>query len=83
MSSSDAGKDKFCDSIENIKKGVKDNLDKLDVKKGDEKVSRDELIDRYNGLMEKQRAYFKAVKEFQDVANSFQLLLTWVGMHEE
>lgn len=62
-----AKKEKFAESIEAIRKGVTDNVDKSEKKLNDEKGTRDELTDQYNKLMEKQRLYFRAVKEFQEV----------------
>ena len=40
----------------------------LERKRGDEKSERDRLNDVYLELVEKQRAYYKRVKEFQDVS---------------
>jgi hypothetical protein len=37
-------------------------------KRADEKSERDRLNDVYLELVEKQRAYYKRVKEFQDVS---------------
>jgi hypothetical protein len=39
-------------------------------KRADEKSERDRLNDVYLELVEKQRAYYKRVKEFQDVSKS-------------
>ena len=40
----------------------------LEHKRADEKSERDRLNDVYLELVEKQRAYYKRVKEFQDVS---------------
>ena len=42
----------------------------LERKRADEKSERDRLNDVYLELVEKQRAYYKRVKEFQDVSKS-------------
>ena len=42
-------------------------LSQLERKRSDEKSERDRLNDVYLELVEKQRAYYKRVKEFQDV----------------
>ena len=39
----------------------------LEHKRADEKAERDRLNDLYLELVEKQRAYYKKVKDFQDV----------------
>ena len=46
----------------------------LEKKRGDEKSERDRLNDVYLELVEKQRTYYKRVKDFQDVRT---FLLTW------
>lgn len=42
----------------------------LERKRADEKSERDRLNDNYLELVEKQRAYYKRVKEFQDVSKA-------------
>lgn len=46
----------------------------LERKRADEKSERDRLNDVYLELVEKQRAYYKRVKEFQDVSKSYNVM---------
>ncbi len=66
MKLSQKGKDSFLDSFKEILTGVKSTSDAADKQLGNEVTTREVLNNKYNVLLEKQRNYFKAVKEFQD-----------------
>jgi len=44
---------------------------KLDRRRQDEKMQRDAASDQYLELVEKQRRYYKTVKDFQDVSGIY------------
>lgn len=46
---------------------MKQNLQKAESRLSEEKGRRDTINKKYTELVEKQRLYFKAVKEFQEV----------------
>jgi len=58
-------REKFLESFEGIIANVKANLEKITQRCKDQKKARDTLNETYIGHVEKQRAYFAAVKEFQ------------------
>ena len=45
-------------------------------RKQTEKMRRDQLNDEYLNLIEKQRLYFKTVKDFQEVIVLFKIIIT-------
>jgi hypothetical protein len=64
--SSKKGKEAFLTQFEKIVVGMSGNLDKLKIK---EKITKDKLDDcreEHQALVDKQRQYFKAVKDFQE-----------------
>lgn len=58
-------------------------LFKVEQRKANEKTKRDELNEKYLELVEKQREYFKTVKEFQEVCFAFcrVSLFSFSGLH--
>ena len=52
------------------------SLLKVGKRKQTEKMKRDQLNDEYLNLIEKQRLYFKTVKDFQEVIMSLQSNVT-------
>lgn len=48
-------------------------------KKQENKMRRDQLSDQYLELLEKQRLYFKTVKEFKEEGRRNEVLLSKVG----
>jgi len=59
-------REKFIESMDTIIKSVSQNLEKEDGKQGKEKKNFDELNQKYLKLVEKERNFYKATKEFQD-----------------
>ncbi|KAK3108073.1 hypothetical protein FSP39_000687 [Pinctada imbricata] len=65
--SSAASKEQFLKQFEQIVEGIKQTKAKIERKKQEEKMKRDQLNDEYLNLIEKQRLYFKTVKDFKEV----------------
>lgn len=74
--SSPANKEQFLKQFEQIVEGVKNNKAKVERKKQEEKMKRDQLNDIYLDLIEKQRLYFKTVKDFQEECRKNELILS-------
>uniref|UniRef100_A0A8B9KLJ6 Coiled-coil domain-containing protein 93 n=1 Tax=Astyanax mexicanus TaxID=7994 RepID=A0A8B9KLJ6_ASTMX len=66
MASSGA-KEQFLRQMEQIVEGIKQNRIKMEKKKQENKMRRDQLNDDYLELLDKQRLYFKTVKDFKEV----------------
>ncbi|XP_067843378.1 coiled-coil domain-containing protein 93 isoform X1 [Heptranchias perlo] len=73
---STAARDQFLRQMEQIVEGIKQNRMKLEKKKQENKMRRDQLNDEYLELLEKQRLYFKTVKEFKEECRKNEMLLT-------
>uniref|UniRef100_A0A8C0WZM7 Coiled-coil domain-containing protein 93 n=1 Tax=Castor canadensis TaxID=51338 RepID=A0A8C0WZM7_CASCN len=67
---SPAARDQFLRQMEQIVEGIKQSRMKMEKKKQENKMRRDQLNDQYLELLEKQRLYFKTVKEFKEVRGS-------------
>ncbi|XP_008944434.1 PREDICTED: coiled-coil domain-containing protein 93, partial [Merops nubicus] len=63
---SSGSRDQFLRQMEQIVEGIKQNRMKMEKKKQENKMRRDQLNDEYLELLEKQRLYFKTVKEFKE-----------------
>eukprot|EP01113_Clastostelium_recurvatum_P017725 TRINITY_DN2092_c0_g1_i2.p1 TRINITY_DN2092_c0_g1~~TRINITY_DN2092_c0_g1_i2.p1 ORF type:complete len:610 (-),score=212.75 TRINITY_DN2092_c0_g1_i2:101-1930(-) len=72
---SKASREKLIESMDSIVKGVLGNLEKEEGKLGREKKTADEISDRYMKLVEKERSYYKATREFQEECKKNELLL--------
>lgn len=55
-------------------------LFQLEHKRNDEKVERDRLNGIYLELVEQQRAYYKSVRDFQEVSNTVVCVVCVVGI---
>ncbi|KAK3747013.1 hypothetical protein QZH41_011962, partial [Actinostola sp. cb2023] len=64
--SSPANKEQFLNQFDQIVKGVTTNKEKVEKKRASEKQRRDGLNDEYLDLVEKQRLYYKTVKDFTE-----------------
>ncbi|XP_051060099.1 coiled-coil domain-containing protein 93 isoform X1 [Phodopus roborovskii] len=73
---SPASRDQFLRQMEQIVEGIKQNRMKMEKKKQENKMRRDQLNDQYLGLLEKRRLYFKTVKEFKEEGRKNELLLS-------
>ncbi|XP_064647994.1 coiled-coil domain-containing protein 93-like isoform X2 [Lineus longissimus] len=73
--SSAANKEQFLKQFEQIVEGIKQNRIKVEKKKQDEKMRRDALNDQHLDLVEKQRLYFKTVKEFKEECRKNEMIL--------
>ena len=74
--SSSANKTQFLKQFESIVAGTNSNKLKLEKKKQEEKMRRDQLNDQYLDLVEKQRLYFKTVKDFKEECRKNEILLS-------
>uniref|UniRef100_A0AAX7UET1 Coiled-coil domain-containing protein 93 n=1 Tax=Astatotilapia calliptera TaxID=8154 RepID=A0AAX7UET1_ASTCA len=73
--SSSAAKEQFLKQMEQIVEGIKQNRIKMEKKKQENKMRRDQLNDEYLELLDKQRLYFKTVKDFKEVRKACLLFL--------
>jgi hypothetical protein len=62
-----SNREQFVKQLEFILDGIKINLNKVDSKKSEEKSNLDVLNDKYSGLIDKRRLYYKTLKDFQEV----------------
>ncbi|ELU05628.1 hypothetical protein CAPTEDRAFT_184119 [Capitella teleta] len=79
--SSTANKEQFLKQFEQIVDGVKQNRLRVERKRQEEKMRRDQLNDEYLDLVEKQRHYFKTVKEFKEECRKNEILLSKLQLH--
>ncbi|XP_059963208.1 coiled-coil domain-containing protein 93 isoform X2 [Mesoplodon densirostris] len=75
---SPASRDQFLRQMEQIVEGIKQSRMKMEKKKQENKMRRDQLNDQYLELLEKQRLYFKTVKEFKEEGRKNEVLLSKV-----
>ncbi|XP_066301813.1 coiled-coil domain-containing protein 93-like isoform X4 [Branchiostoma lanceolatum] len=73
--SSSANKEQFLKQLEQIVDGIKQNKNKVEKKKQEEKMRRDQFNDTFLDLVDKQRVYFKTVKDFQEECRKNEILL--------
>ncbi|XP_004626422.2 coiled-coil domain-containing protein 93 isoform X2 [Octodon degus] len=73
---SSAARDQFLRQMEQIVEGIKQSRMKMEKKKQENKMRRDQLNDQYLELLEKQRLYFKTVKEFKEEGRKNEVLLS-------
>ncbi len=67
--SSDRNKELFLQQVQQILEGIKQDKNQLMQKCLDEKKDKDSLNKSYLDLIEQQRSYYKAVKDFQEVCH--------------
>uniref|UniRef100_G1M1Q5 Coiled-coil domain-containing protein 93 n=1 Tax=Ailuropoda melanoleuca TaxID=9646 RepID=G1M1Q5_AILME len=75
---SPTARDQFLRQMEQIVEGIKQSRMKMEKKKQENKMRRDQLNDQYLGLLETQRLYFKTVKEFKEEGRKNEVLLSKV-----
>ncbi|XP_075440700.1 coiled-coil domain-containing protein 93 isoform X2 [Ascaphus truei] len=68
-------RDQFLRQMEQIVDGIKQSRMKMEKKKQENKMRRDQLNDEFLELLEKQRYYFKTVKEFKEECRRNETLL--------
>lgn len=73
--SNPATKDQFLEQFEQIVEGVKQNRLKVEKKRQEAKMSRDRLHDSLLELVDKQRLYFRTVKEFKEECRKNEVLV--------
>ncbi|GFR91723.1 coiled-coil domain-containing protein 93-like [Elysia marginata] len=71
-----ANKEAFLKQFEQIVESVKQNKAKAEKKRQEEKMKRDQLADQHLDLVEKQRLYFKTVKDFKEECRKNEILLS-------
>uniref|UniRef100_A0A8C5I6R2 Coiled-coil domain-containing protein 93 n=1 Tax=Gouania willdenowi TaxID=441366 RepID=A0A8C5I6R2_GOUWI len=74
--SSSAAKEQFLRQMEQIVEGIKQSRNKMERKKQENKMRRDQLNDEYLELLDKQRLYFKTVKDFKEECRRNEMLLS-------
>ncbi|KAM6934664.1 coiled-coil domain-containing protein 93 [Xenentodon cancila] len=74
--SSAAAKEQFLRQLEQIVEGIKQSRIKMERKKQENKMRRDQLNDEYLELLDKQRLYFKTVKDFKEECRRNETLLS-------
>ncbi|XP_077473228.1 coiled-coil domain-containing protein 93 [Stigmatopora argus] len=74
--SSSAAKEQFIRQMEQIVEGIKQSRIKMEKKKQENKMRRDQLNDKYLELLELQRLYFKTVKDFKEECRKNEMLLS-------
>ncbi|XP_061579994.1 coiled-coil domain-containing protein 93 isoform X2 [Cololabis saira] len=74
--SSTAAKEQFLRQLEQIVEGIKQSRIKMERKKQENKMRRDQLNDEYLELLDKQRLYFKTVKDFKEECRRNEMLLS-------
>ncbi|XP_070575320.1 coiled-coil domain-containing protein 93-like [Ptychodera flava] len=74
--SSISNKEQFLKQFEQIVEGIKSNRTKVEKKKQEAKMRRDHLNDTYLDLIDKQRLYFKTVKDFKEECRKNEILLS-------
>ncbi|KAM6955649.1 coiled-coil domain-containing protein 93 isoform 2-T2 [Lycodopsis pacificus] len=73
---SSAAKEQFLRQMEQIVEGIKQSRIKMEKKKQENKMRRDQLNDEYLELLDKQRLYFKTVKDFKEECRKNEMLLS-------
>eukprot|EP00029_Vermamoeba_vermiformis_P009756 TRINITY_DN4977_c0_g1_i1.p1 TRINITY_DN4977_c0_g1~~TRINITY_DN4977_c0_g1_i1.p1 ORF type:complete len:637 (+),score=299.86 TRINITY_DN4977_c0_g1_i1:43-1953(+) len=73
---SKTGKQKFLETLEGIKAQLEKSVEHVKNKVEQEKRRRDELDEQYKQLLDKERAYYRAAKEFQEECKKTELLNT-------
>ncbi|XP_054642895.1 coiled-coil domain-containing protein 93 [Dunckerocampus dactyliophorus] len=74
--SSSSDKEQFLRQMEQIVEGIKQSRIKMEKKKQENKMRRDQLNDEYLELLDKQRLYFKTVKDFKEECRKNEMLLS-------
>eukprot|EP00051_Salpingoeca_urceolata_P018063 m.251557 g.251557 ORF g.251557 m.251557 type:complete len:624 (-) comp19111_c3_seq4:97-1968(-) len=72
---SNAGKAQFLQQFEGIVAGITKNKLKVDERLAREKTRRDELSDAYLDLIDKERQYYKTVKDYEAECSKNEVLL--------
>uniref|UniRef100_A0A3P8X3F8 Coiled-coil domain-containing protein 93 n=1 Tax=Cynoglossus semilaevis TaxID=244447 RepID=A0A3P8X3F8_CYNSE len=78
--SSSARKEQFLRQMEQIVEGIKQSRVKMEKKKQDNKMRRDQLNDEYLEVLDRQRIYFKTVKDFKEVREKQFFFFACVGV---
>lgn len=73
---SSGGKEQFLRQMEQIVEGIKQSRLKMEKKRQENKMRRDQLNDEYLELLDKQRLYFKTVKDFKEECRKNEMLLS-------
>uniref|UniRef100_A0A672MJE6 Coiled-coil domain-containing protein 93 n=1 Tax=Sinocyclocheilus grahami TaxID=75366 RepID=A0A672MJE6_SINGR len=66
----------FLRQMEQIVEGIKQSRIKMEKKRQENKMRRDQLNDEYLELLDKQRLYFKTVKDFKEECRKNEMLLS-------
>ncbi|XP_061548070.1 coiled-coil domain-containing protein 93 isoform X1 [Phycodurus eques] len=74
--SSSAAKEQFLRQMEQIVEGIRQSRIKMEKKKQENKMRRDQLNDKYLELLDIRRLYFKTVKDFKEECRKNEMLLS-------
>ncbi|XP_072273951.1 coiled-coil domain-containing protein 93 isoform X2 [Pyxicephalus adspersus] len=69
-------REQFLRQMEQIVDGIRQSRNKMEKKKQENKMRRDQLNDEYLEMLEKQRLYFKTVKEVKEECRRNEMLLS-------
>lgn len=72
--STDKNKELFLKQVQEILNGIKQDRERLERRRADEKEERDRLNAMYMELVEKQRSYYKTVRDFQEECRKNEVL---------
>nr|XP_032802121.1 coiled-coil domain-containing protein 93 isoform X2 [Petromyzon marinus] len=73
---SQGGREQFLKQLEQIVEGIKQSRVKVEKKRQENKMRRDQLNDEHLDLLDKQRLYFKTVKDFKEECRKNEILLS-------
>ncbi|XP_051564914.1 coiled-coil domain-containing protein 93-like [Myxocyprinus asiaticus] len=73
---SSGSKEQFLRQMEQIVEGIKQSRIKMEKKRQENKMRRDQLNDEYLELLDKQRLYFKTIKDFKEECRKNEMLLS-------
>ncbi|KAM9804578.1 coiled-coil domain-containing protein 93 [Neosynchiropus ocellatus] len=73
---SSAARGQFLHQMEQIVEGIKQSRIRMEKKKQENKMRRDQLNDEHLELLDKQRLYFKTVKDFKEECRKNEMLLS-------
>ena len=73
------GKDSFVQQFDTIIANLKGNLKQINAKRDERSAAREESNAKYQQLVEKQRRYFRAVKDFQTECLRNEMLTEQLG----
>lgn len=71
---SDQNKIQFLNQLEQSLESIKQTKLRMEKKEAEQRAKRDALRETYQELLDKQRLYYRTVKDFQEVSRALKLL---------